>query len=180
VKTLLTQKPYLFCGFGQIAFGHRVSGWILAIAFWDCLGIGLYFLFGIRHPLGLPIGLLCELLAGLLWIYSYIDYLELKSQSSQQKEITEETFSDHYESGRILFLRGELEGARVDFEKAIKENKEDWDALYQLGRVYFDLGNKKKARQLFQRYNKNKESKKWKYEVEEYLSLMSAEKVKTK
>jgi len=180
MKKLLSQKPYLLCGFGQIAYGNRVSGWILAFAFWDCLIIGLYFLFGIEHKLGLPIGLLCELLAGLLFIYSYIDYLELKSQSQQQKKPTEETFSDHYESGRILFLRGELESARIDFEKALKENKEDLDALYQLARVYFELGNKKKARQLFQRYNRNKESRKWNREVDEYLNLINEEKIKIK
>lgn len=169
MKKLLLRHPYLLCGLGQIRHEKKVSGWVLAVAFWDCFLIGGYFLFLIDHRLGLPIGLLCELLAGLLWLYSYLDYLDLRSRKNETTLFTEESKYDFYESGRIAYLRGELEDARKDFQSAIKYNREDYDSVYQLACVNFDMGNKRKAKQLFEKYAAAGDSRKWGRETDEYL-----------
>lgn len=173
MKKLLEQHPYLLCGLGQIRYGKRLRGWILGIAFWDCVGISIYFLFVVKHPLGVPIGLLCVLLAGLLWFYSYLDYLELAPGAATLA--TSGLSSDCYEAGRIAYLRGELDEARSHFQKALKVNRDDWDALYQLARVHFELGEPKKACRLFERYANATESRKWSREAEEYLAQLKGQ-----
>jgi len=166
------KRPYLICGLGQIQFKKPIRGWILAISFWDCVGIGIYFLFSVNHPLGIPIGLLCVLLAGLLWLYSYLDYLDLVQAS---KASLSNPTTNTYELGRVSFLRGELPEARTHFEKALSQNPTDWDALYQLARVQLELGEKKSAQRLFERYIEEQETRKWQREAEEYLAQLKNE-----
>lgn len=186
MKKFLDQKPFLFPGYGQLAYGKKVRGWILTLTFWDCVLIGALFILFIKNSLAFPIGLLCEILAGLLWVYSYLDYLDLEAtlpkpekfelssmdlleEPKNKKDPEEESSFDHYESGRIYYLNGELKAARKDFEKALAANEEDWDAMYQLGRVHFDLGNKRKAKKYFADYRKTKDSTKWNKETDLYL-----------
>lgn len=168
MKELLSRYPYLLCGFGQIQHKKPLRGWVLAISFLDCLGIALFFLFVVEHRMGVPIGLLCFLLAGLLWFYSYLDYLELIPPAEPCDAA--KNLADYYEAGRIAYLRGELPSARQHFQKALKVNRDDWDALYQLARVHYELGETKKACRLFERYAGAQESRKWQKEVEDYLA----------
>lgn len=169
MQQILARYPYLLCGLGQIRREKRLRGWILAFAFWDCVAVAGFFLVFVRHPMGAPIGLLCFLLAGLLWFYSYLDYLDLAPQGEAGEDPVKEA-ADSYEAGRISYLRGELETARSHFQKALKKNGDDWDALYQLARVQYELGDAKKAQRLFKRYTESKETRKWAHEAEEYLN----------
>ncbi len=184
MKKFFARKPFLFPGYGQLTYGKKMRGWVLTLAFWDCVLVGLLFLLWINHPLSFPIGFLCEVLSGLLWIYSYLDYLDLTATLPKLKKVsadldedeeepTQEKVSDYYESGRIYYLNGEFQAAQKDFEKALKVNKEDWDAIYQLGRLHFDLGEKKKAKKYFERYQNAKDSTKWNKETETYLKKLS-------
>ncbi len=78
MKAFLRKHPALFPGYGQLLYDKKVRGWTLTLAFWDCMLVGgLFFL--LDHPLGLPIGVLCEVLAGLIWVYNYLDYMDLAS-----------------------------------------------------------------------------------------------------
>lgn len=200
MKKLLRKKPFLLPGYGQLIYGKKIRGWIQILAFWDCVLMGVLFWGYVNHEMGMPIGLLCLVLSALLWVYSYLDYLDLvvtqpppklkkslknqkvaepedepeeEEEEKEQEDASVVLANTFYESGRIFYLNGELKSARKDFQKALKANEEDWDAMYQLGRVCFDLGQKKKAKKLFEQYRKTKESTKWNKETEDYLKLIN-------
>jgi tetratricopeptide (TPR) repeat protein len=70
-----------------------------------------------------------------------------------------------YERGRIHFLRGASHIAQKEFETLLKINRRDADAYYQLGRIYEQTGQKKKALKLYRRCLTYDRNKKWETEI---------------
>jgi len=83
---------------------------------------------------------------------------------TSSKNIFDDTV-DLYEKGRLALLKQNYELAILCFEALIKKKPDDQDVIYQLGKVYVEMGQKKRAKKFFNK-NRKKIGKKWKYEIE--------------
>ena len=70
-----------------------------------------------------------------------------------------------YEKGRLALLRGNFELAVLCFGWLEKAKPDDEDALYQMGKTYYEWGKKKEALACFKKYL-GEGKKKWKKEIE--------------
>lgn len=77
-----------------------------------------------------------------------------------------------YERGVIHYLRGTLNKAQKEFESLLKINRRDADACYQLGKIYEETGQTKKALKLYRRCLACDEDKKWETEVVEKIKKL--------
>ena len=55
----------------------------------------------------------------------------------------------HLELGRVLYERNDVNGAIAETEKVLVLNPNQVDALYNLGAIYANLGNRERARSLW-------------------------------
>jgi len=104
-------------------------------------------------------------LGGMVW--HWISVIRIKTQSLFVPHSKE----DLYQKGRLASLKGNCELAIHCFERLLKINPQDEDVLFQLGKNYFQLGEKKKARRVLKQYGQ-KPFKKWQLEIEELLKEM--------
>lgn len=70
-----------------------------------------------------------------------------------------------YERGIIHYLRGTFYKAQKEFEAILRVNRHDADAYYQLGKIYEQKGEIKKALKLYRSCLKCDKDKKWEVEV---------------
>ena len=77
-----------------------------------------------------------------------------------------------YERGVIHYLRGGLNKAQKEFECLLKINRHDADACYQLGKIYEETGQIKKALKLYKRSLEYDKDKKWEMEIIERIKKL--------
>ena len=77
-------------------------------------------------------------------------------------------FEEWYEKARLASLKGNTDLALFYFERLRQKAPEDEDVIYQLGKVYLELGRIKQAQKLFRHYL-SKPDGKWKREVEHLM-----------
>jgi len=70
-----------------------------------------------------------------------------------------------YERGIIHYMRGVSHKAQKEFETLLKINRRDVDACYQLGKIYEENGQKKKALKAYRRCLIYDKDKKWEADV---------------
>ena len=70
-----------------------------------------------------------------------------------------------YERGIIHRMRGVSHEAQKEFEILLKINRRDADACYQLGKIYEEKGQKKKALKLYRRCLLYDKENKWETDV---------------
>ena len=71
-----------------------------------------------------------------------------------------------YEKARLSMLKQNFALAEIHLNKLLKLKPGDEDGMYQLGRVYLELGKRKEALAVFEKYLSGK-GKKWRQEVED-------------
>ena len=80
-------------------------------------------------------------------------------------KFSEKKENGFYERGIIQHLRGASHKAQKEFETLLKINRRDADACYQLGKIYEEQGQKKKALKLYHRCLTYDHDKKWEADV---------------
>lgn len=161
---------FFICGAGQILYKKFKRGFFFFIIFLLSLSFGCYRFFiqeittSVTYfkEIEIKISFFYFGLALLIWLYNLVDIFEIYNYISNLSK------EDHYEQGRIASLTGDYNRARTEFEKALKLNRQDKDALFQLGRAYFYLGMENKAKKIFDKYLKSGD-KKWINKIQEIL-----------
>jgi len=78
-----------------------------------------------------------------------------------------------YRRAMVNLMMGLRPAARDQFEAVLRRNPQDWDAHYQLGKVYLELGDRDKAREHLAKYLGARHDGKWRAEAEAALSSLS-------
>lgn len=163
---LNTALSFFVCGLGQIVSGKVRRGVIFFVTFASSLSISLYrFLqddiatrLTVWDNKEIRISYFYIFLTFLIWLYNVIDSFEPVKKTVIDPDV------DYYDKGRMSSLNGDYDEAAENFATALKVNPKDTDALFQLGRAFYQLGSVTKARDVFEKYLATGD-KKWKEEV---------------
>lgn len=127
-------------GFGQALTGRlKRSFWFLGSVY--ALGGGAYLAYYAGFS-KLAMFLLFPL--GFIWGWNIQDIVDHTGEAHDEDAGKEEE-EDLYTRSRIALLRGDLETAREGFRVILALEPGDLDALFQLGRVEYMLGNRSEA-----------------------------------
>jgi hypothetical protein len=99
-------------------------------------------------------------LLGILWHGIFL------ALSSTQTTRLEGNFETMYEKARLAFLNGNNHGALLIFEQMHRVAPQDEDVIYQLGKIYLEIGKMEHAKKLFGKYLSGQKAKKLKWEQE--------------
>lgn len=164
VKTILS---FFVCGLGQLVYGQMRRGLIFFATFSFALFLALYRFFiedvaiylALSDNKEIKVSYFYIALTFLIWFYNILDTFE-----PQVTELKIEKGVDYYGKGRVASLNGNYSEAAINFQAAIKVNNKDTDAIFQLGRSYYQMGAITKARGAFEKYLATGD-KKWKDEI---------------
>jgi cell division protein FtsN len=93
---------------------------------------------------------LVAVLLGLLMLFSlsgcsWFDWMT----DSEEPEIPKPSPAKHWEQSMAYKRAGDLNNAAISMENAIKADPNMYQAYYQLGRIYYDMGQKDQARRVW-------------------------------
>lgn len=165
LKTVLS---FFVCGLGQITCGRIRRGLIFFGSFSFSLVMTLYRFFiedvsiylALADNREIKVSYFYMALTFLIWFYNVIDTFEPVDEIKIEKGV------DYYGKGRVASLNGDYSEAARNFTAAVKVNSKDTDAIFQLGRCYYQMGTITKARSVFDKYLASGD-KKWRDEIYE-------------
>lgn len=181
----------LLPGLGQVFTGRRRAGVALftGVALLAACASALWALWGVRAAMA-P-----ALLGAYLWLYAAFEAYDgaakpvplsaghggpgepagaegAEGPAADAPPARDEEADRLYRRAMVNLMMGLRPVARDQFEAVLERNPRDWDAHYQLGKVYLELGDKEKAREHLEAYLSGRHSGQWREEARRALDSL--------
>lgn len=112
----------------------------------------------------------CIACALIIWAYSFLDVFKIAVWN--KRPWIRPSKKKLFEEGMRHYLCDEFSQAKQKFQRILRLDDEDVDAHFLLGLAMMRLGNRRRAVRCFKRALSLDETRKWEWEVSEYLRDM--------